>query len=80
LSQISSEYNLKSVDKIKINSSISKAEILSDGDFFQTFKPTILTEIKSNEKYLFNVLEKYGYKHSPVHELKIDLPLYIFSI
>jgi FkbM family methyltransferase len=80
LSQISSEYNLKSVDKIKINSSISKAEILSDGDFFQTFKPTILTEIKSNEKYLVNVLEKYGYKHSPVHDLKIDSPLYIFSI
>ncbi len=80
LSQIASNYNLKSVDKIKINSSIYKAEILSDGDFFQTFKPTILTEIKYDEKNLVDVLEKYGYKHSPVQNLKIDLPLYIFSI
>ncbi len=80
LSQIANEHNLKSVDKLKINSSISKAEILSDGDFFQTFKPTILTEIKYDEKDLVDVLEKYGYKHSPVQDLKIDLPLYIFSI
>ncbi len=80
LSQIANDYNLKSVDKLKINSSISKAEILSDGDFFQTFKPTILTEIKYDEKDLVDVLEKYGYKHSPVQDLKIDLPLYIFSI
>ena len=77
LSDVANKYNLKSVSKIKINSSISKAEILSDADFFQTFKPSILMKVQKDENHLLETLTKYGYKSTNIDN---HLPLYVFSI
>lgn len=77
LSDITKDYNLKSVNKIKINSSTSGLEILNDSNFFQTFRPKILIELNENEDDLLDILKQYGYKKSKINS---DLPLYIFSI